>query len=50
VCSHVCSVFNWLIGVAVLMYSGVVSLVCTYVVSMCWNFGMAGWGGISVAG
>jgi len=50
-CSHVCSVCYWLIGDALLMYSGVVSLrLHLPCFDACWSFGAAGWGGIRVAG
>jgi hypothetical protein len=44
-CSQVHRVFYWLIGDALLMYSGVVSL-RLYLLSfdMCWSFGVAGLG------
>ena len=50
-CSHVCSVFYWLSGDALLMYSGVVNLrLHLPSFDVCWSFGVLGWGGIHVAG
>jgi len=44
-CSHVCSVFCWLIGDALLMYTGVVSLILHLpCFDVCWSFGVAGLG------
>jgi len=44
-CSHVCSVCYWLIGVALLMYSGVVSLRLRLpFFDVWWSFGVAGLG------
>ena len=44
-CSHVCSVFYWLIGHALLMYCGVVSLrLHLPCFDVCWIFGVAGSG------
>jgi len=44
-CSHVCSVFYWLIGKALLMYSGVVSLrLHLPCFDVCWSFSVAGLG------
>ena len=40
-CSRVCSVCYWLIGDVLLMYSGAVSLDCTYLVSM--SVGVSMW-------
>jgi hypothetical protein len=45
-CSHVCSVFYWLTGDALLMYSGVVSLrLHLPCFDVCWSYGVArlGW-------
>jgi len=45
-CSHVYSVCYWLIGDALLMYTGVVSLrLHLSCLDVCWSFGVAGWGG-----
>jgi len=42
-CSHVCSVCYWLIGNALLMYFGVVSLrLHLPYFDVCWSFGVAG--------
>ena len=44
-CSHVCGVFYWLIGDALLMYSGDVSLrLHLPCFDVCWSFGVAGLG------
>ena len=49
-CSHVCSVCYWLIGDALLMYSGVVGLrLHLPCFDVCWSFSVAGWGDIRVA-
>ena len=40
-CSHVCSVFYWLNGHALLMYSGVVNLrLHLPCFDVCWSFGV----------
>ena len=44
-CFHVCSVFYWLIGDTLLMYSGVVSLrLHLPCFDVCWSFSVAGLG------
>jgi len=44
-CSHVCSVFYWLIGDALLMSSGAVSLrLHLPCFDVCWSFGVVGLG------